>query len=51
MGKEREIICVLFFPFQIPIYFEFLVLTRYEFRIKTLSLSNLPNYLISPFLQ
>ena len=31
MGKEREIICVLFFPFQIPIYFEFLVLTRYEF--------------------
>ena len=30
MGKEREIICVLFFPFQIPIYFEFLVLTRYE---------------------
>ena len=36
MGKEREIICVLFFPFQIPIYFEFLVLTRYEFYEKTL---------------
>ena len=26
------IICVLFFQLQIPIYFEFLVLTRYEFR-------------------
>ena len=33
IGKEREIICVLFFPLQIPIYFEFLVLTRYEFEM------------------
>ena len=31
--EEREIICVLFFRLQIPIYFEFLDPTRYKFNV------------------
>ena len=30
LTEKKEIICVLFFPLQIRIYFEFLVPTRYE---------------------
>ena len=32
--KEKEIMCVLFFPLQTPISCEFLALTRYEFYIQ-----------------